>query len=148
MSLQDQLMADLKVAMKEKDRLRKLTITMLRAAIKQVEVDNRCELNNDDIISIIAKQIKQKKSAIEEFAKADRMDLVEEAQAEIKVLEAYLPEQMSQEEIVALVEATIAETGASSMKDMGKVVGIISGKTKGRADGSTIAALVKGALNK
>ncbi len=135
MSLKDTLMQDLKTAMKEKDTLRKSTITMLRAAIKQIEVDTREEMEDEGVIDIIAKQVKQKKAAIEEFTKGDRQDLVDEAQAEIDVLAVYLPEQMSEDEIKALVSETIAAVGATTMKDMGKVMGALSAKTKGRADG-------------
>ena len=148
MLLKDQLMEDLKVAMKEKDVVRKTTITMLRAAIKQVEVDQRVDLGDENVIQIIAKQVKQKRAAIEEFEKADRQDLVDEAHQEIKVLEAYLPEQLSEEELKQLITEAIAETGAASPKEMGKVISLVSGKTTGRADGKLIATLVKEILSK
>lgn len=148
MLLKDQLMEDLKVAMKEKDVVRKTTITMLRAAVKQVEVDQRVDLADEDVIQIIAKQIKQKRAAIEEFEKASRQDLVDEAHQEIKVLEAYLPEQLSEEELVQVIKEAIAETGAATPKEMGKVISLVSGKTTGRADGKQIAALVKEMLSK
>lgn len=147
MSLKDQLMDDLKVAMRDKEKLRKSVITMLRSAVKQVEVDERRELDDEAILDIIAKQIKQKNNAIIEFGNGNRPDLVEEAQEEIKVLMTYLPEQLSLEEIQVLVQKTIAEVGASSMKDMGKVMGIVSAATKGRADGKTISECVKAALS-
>ncbi|MBN2897790.1 MAG: GatB/YqeY domain-containing protein [Clostridia bacterium] len=146
MSLKDQLMVDLKAAMKEKDAIKKASVTMLRAAIKQVEVDERIELNDDQIIEIVAKQIKQKKGAIEEFRKGERQDLVDETQAEIDFLSTYLPEQLGEDEIKALVEATIAEMGASSMKDMGKVMGAMKAKTAGRADNTVVSDLVKALL--
>lgn len=148
MLLKDQLMEDLKVAMKEKDVVRKTTITMLRAAVKQVEVDQRVDLADEDVIQIIAKQIKQKRAAIEEFEKASRQDLVDEAHQEIKVLEAYLPEQLSEEELVQVIKEAIAETGAATPKEMGKVISLVSGKTTGRADGKQIATLVKEMLSK
>lgn len=146
MSLKDQLMIDLKAAMKEKDAVKKACVTMLRAAVKQVEVDERVELNDDQIVEIVAKQIKQKKGAIEEFTKGDRQDLVDEAQAEIDFLMTYLPEQLSEDEVKALVEATISELGASSMKDMGKVMGAMKAKTAGRADSKVVSDLVKALL--
>lgn len=146
MSLKDQLMDDLKIAMKEKDKIRKSVITMLRSAIKQVEVDERRDLDNDEIIDIIAKQIKQKNNAILEFQNGGRLDLVEEAKEEIRLLTAYLPEQLTLEEIQVIVKKAIEETGAASMKDMGKVMGIVSNATKGRADGKTISDCVKAAL--
>ena len=147
MSLKDLLMQDLKTAMQEKDVLRKTTVTMLRAAVKQVEVDQRVELLDQDIVEIVAKQIKQKRAAIEEFAKGGRQDLVDEALAEIHILEAYLPEQLTEEQIKAMVLEAIAETGASSPKDMGKVMTIMTPKTKGLADGKLVATLVKEQLN-
>jgi len=133
--------------MQEKDVLRKTTVTMLRAAVKQVEVDQRVELLDQDIVEIVAKQIKQKRAAIEEFAKGGRQDLVDEALAEIHILEAYLPEQLTEEQIKAMVLEAIAETGASSPKDMGKVMTIMTPKTKGLADGKLVATLVKEQLN-
>lgn len=148
MLLKDQLMEDLKVAMKEKDVVRKSTITMLRAAIKQMEVDQRVDLEDENVIEIIAKQIKQKRSALEEFEKANRQDLVDEAHQEIKVLEAYLPEQLSEEELKQVITDAITETGAATPKEMGKVISLVSGKTKGRADGKLIATLVKEILSK
>jgi len=146
MSLKDQLMVDLKAAMKEKDAVKKACVTMLRAAVKQVEIDERIELTDEQIVDIVAKQIKQKKGAIEEFSKGDRQDLVDEAQAEIDFLMSYLPEQLSEEEVKALVEATISEMGASSMKDMGKVMGAMKAKTAGRADSKIVSDLVKALL--
>lgn len=148
MSLQEMLMEDLKSAMREKDAIRKSTITMLRAAIKQVEVDQRVDLDAEGIIEIIARQIKQKRAAIEEFEKADRQDLVDEARTEIRVLETYLPEQLSEEELRVLIDEAVTETGAAGPKDMGKVMGVVSAKTKGKADGKLVANLVKEMLNK
>ncbi len=100
--LKDKLMDDLKAAMKAKDVVKKSTVTMLRAAVKQVEVDERIELSDDDIIAIVVKQIKQKRAAIEDFKKAERADMVKQTEAEIAVLETYLPEQLSNEEVVAI----------------------------------------------
>ncbi|SCZ77158.1 GatB/YqeY domain-containing protein [Acidaminobacter hydrogenoformans] len=147
MSLKDLLMQDLKAAMQEKDVLKKTTVTMLRAAVKQVEVDQRIELQDQDIVEIVAKQIKQKRAAIEEFSKGGRQDLVDEALAEIHILEAYLPEQLTEEQIKTMILEAIAETGASTPKDMGKVMGIMTPKTKGLADGKLVATLVKEHLN-
>lgn len=140
-------MDDLKVAMRDKDKLRKSSITMLRAAIKQVEVDERIELDDDAVIDIIAKQIKQKNNAIEEFRKGERQDLVDMTQEEIKILMAYMPEQLSEEAISVIVQDAIAKTGATNMKDMGKVMGIVTNATKGKADGKIVADLVKKALS-
>lgn len=145
--MKDQLMSDLKEAMKAKDTVRKSTITMLRAQIKQFEVDNRVDINEEQIIDIIAKQVKQKNAAIEEFEKAERIDLVDEAKGEINVLMAYLPKQMTEEEIRALVAQTIADVGAASQKDMGKVMGALSPKTKGKADNKLVSQVVRELLN-
>jgi len=146
--MKDQLMSDLKEAMKAKDTVRKSTITMLRSQIKQYEVDNRADITEEQIVDIIAKQVKQKNAAIEEFEKAERIDLVDEAKEEIKVLMAYLPEQMTEEEIRALVAQVISEVGAASQKDMGKVMGALSPKTKGKADNKLVSQVVRELLNK
>jgi uncharacterized protein YqeY len=147
MSLKDVLMDDLKVAMRDKDKLRKSTITMLRAAIKQIEVDERIELDDAAVIDIIVKQIKQKNNAIDEFRKGERQDLVDMTHEEIRILMNYMPEQLSEEAISEIVQEAIVKTGASSMKDMGKVMGIITDATKGKADGKIVADLVKKALS-
>lgn len=146
MSLKVLLMDDLKVAMREKDTTRKSVVTMLRAAIKQIEVDQRIELDDEAIIDIIAKQIKQKNNAIVEFKNGNRQDLVDLTEKEIEILMGYLPEQLSEEEVEKLVQDAITETGATSMKDMGKVMGIVTNATKGKADGKLISDLVKKAL--
>jgi hypothetical protein len=147
MSLKDLLMDDLKVAMREKDVLRKSVVTMLRAAVKQIEVDQRIELEDDAIIDIIAKQIKQKNNAITEFQNGNRQDLVDLTNQEIQILMKYLPEQLSEDEVFTIVKDAIQQTGATSMKDMGKVMGIVTNATKGKADGKLIADLVKKALS-
>jgi len=147
MSLKDRFMADLKQAMKEKNTKLKDTITMARAAVKQIEVDQRIDMDDSGIIEIIAKQIKQKKGAIEEFEKGGRADLADEAREEIKILSAYLPEPLSAEELKALVLKTIQETGAASVKDMGKVVSAVMPQVVGRADGKEVSALVKSLLS-
>lgn len=147
MSLKDLLMDDLKVAMREKDAVRKSVVTMLRAAVKQVEVDQRIELDDEAIIDIIAKQIKQKNNAIVEFKNGDRQDLVDLTEKEIDILMKYLPEQLSEDEVLKIVQEAIESTGAASMKDMGKVMGIVTNATKGKADGKLVADLVKKALS-
>jgi uncharacterized protein YqeY len=146
MTIQEKLMADLKDAMKQKLSLKKSVITMLRAAIKQVEVDERRSLEDDEILDIIAKQVKQKRSVIEEFIKGDRQDLADEAQEEILVLEGYLPEPLSEEELRILVKDAIETSQATSMKDMGKVMTIVTGQSKGRADGKVVSQMVKDLL--
>ena len=148
MSLKDKLTDDLKVAMREKDKLRKSVVTLVRSAVKQIEVDERRELTDEDVLEIIAKQVKQKRGAIEEFSKGGREDLVEMTKNEIDILMAYLPEQLTEEEVVEIVKAAIEKVGATTMKDMGKVMGIVSESTKGKADGKLIADLVKKSLSK
>lgn len=143
MSIQDKLMDDLKTSMKTKNKLRKDVITMVRAAIKQREVDERVELSDEDIIDIISKQVKQKKDSISEFQKGDRQDLVELTEKEIDILLEYLPKQLSEEEVDEIVKETIDEVGAESVKDMGKVMNGVLPKIKGRADGSLVNKLVR-----
>jgi Uncharacterized conserved protein len=147
MSLKDLLMDDLKVAMKDKDVVKKSVVTMLRAAIKQIEVDQRIELDDEAIIEIIAKQIKQKNNAIVEFENGNRQDLVDLTKNEIEFLMKYLPEQLSPDEVKVIVDEAIATTGATTMKDMGKVMGIVTNATKGKAEGKLISDLVKKALS-
>lgn len=143
MSLKEKLQEDLKFSMKNKDTVKKSVITLIRAGIKQYEVDNRVELDDDGIIDIISKQLKQRKDSLVEFEKAGREDLIEETKSEIQVLEEYLPQQLSEEELEKIVIDTIAEVGATSMKDMGKIMSTIKPKTAGRADGRKINELVK-----
>ncbi|MBS7526771.1 GatB/YqeY domain-containing protein [Fusibacter paucivorans] len=148
MSLKDKLTEDLKSAMKSKDQVKKSTVTMLRAAIKQIEVDERKELTDDEILDIIAKQVKQKNNAIEDFTNGGREDLVDLTKTEIDILMNYMPEQLSDEALEAIVADAIQSTGASTIKDMGKVMGIVTGKTKGQADNKRIADMVKKSLVK
>lgn len=145
--IKELLMQDLKAAMRDKDVVKKSTVIMLRAAIKQVEVDTRVELADQDVIEIIQKQIKQKKAALEEFMKASREDLINETEAEIAILMDYLPEQLTVEELRKLVSETIKEVGAVSMKDMGSVMAAMKDKTSGRADGKTLSTIIKECLS-
>ena len=146
MSLKEKLQEDLKSSMRNKDVVRKSVVTLIRASIKQYEVDNRVELGDDEIIDIISKQLKQRNDALEEFAKANREDLVKETESEIEVLKEYLPQQLSEEELNEIVKLTISEVGATSMKDMGKVMGLVSDRTKGKADNKTVSEIVKSFL--
>lgn len=147
MSLKEQLMADLKVAMREKDAIRKATITMVRAAILQNEKDNKVELNDEDVLGVIAKQVKQRKDAFGEFEKAQREDLMEQTQKELDVLMDYLPKQLTEEEVRSIVLETMNEVGATTMKDMGKVMAAVMPKVKGKTDGAIINKHVKDLLN-
>lgn len=147
MTLKDTLMNDLKESMKNKDQVRKSVVTLVRSAIKQKEVDERVELSDDDILDVISKQLKQRKDALEEFKKVQRDDLVEETEKEISILMGYLPEQLTDEELHAIVSETINQVGATTMKDMGKIMGVVMPKVKGKADGKRINEVAKQILN-
>jgi uncharacterized protein YqeY len=143
MSLKEQLFADLKTAMKEKDTLKKDTVQLIRSGILQFEKDNKVELDDEGVMEIITKQLKSRRDSLPDFVKSGREDLIEKLNKEIEILLSYLPEQLSEEEIAKIVEEAIAETGAASVKDMGKVMGIVNPKLKGRADMKVVGALVK-----
>ena len=147
MSLKERLMADLKEAMKSKDKLRKDVITMVRAAIKQKEVDERVELDDADIENIISKQLKEKKSSIEEFKKGNRDDLVKQTNDEIEILLKYLPEQLSDEELKEIIKKVIDENEITSMKDIGKLMKNVMPLIKGKADGKQVNVIAKELLN-
>lgn len=148
MALKKQLLTDLKVAMKAKDKVRKSTITLIRAAILQEEKDKQIDdLEDSDIEAIISKQYKQRKDSLKEFEKAGRDDLIEQTKAEMAIIEDYLPKQLSPDEIGTIVEDTIQEIGAESMKDMGKVMKAIMPKVKGKADGKVVNQIVREKLN-
>lgn len=148
MSFKETLLQDLKVAMKEKDTIRKNTIQLVRSGILQIEKDNHVELDDDGILDVIAKELKKRRDSLPEFEKSGRTDLIENLNKEIDVLLGYLPEQLTEDEIQKIVEETIAEVGASTMKDMGKVMGAVSSKVKGRADNRVVSGFVKKLLSK
>ena len=143
MSLKEQLFADLKTAMKEKDTLKKDTVQLIRSGILQFEKDNKVELDDEGVMEIITKQLKSRRDSLPDFVKSGREDLIEKLNKEIEILLGYLPEQLSEDEIAAIVEEAIAATGAASIKEMGKVMGIVNPKVKGRADMKVVGALVK-----
>ena len=147
MSLKEKLMEDLKESMKNHDEVKKNTVTMIRASIKQIEVDKRVELEDNDIIDIISKEAKKRKDALAEFEKAGREDLIAQTNEELAIIKTYLPEELSTEELTRIIEDTIAEVGAETMKDMGKVMQAVKAKTAGRADGKTINEIVKSKLS-
>lgn len=148
MSLKDRITDDMKAAMRAKDGERLSAIRMLLAACKQREVDERIVLDDAAIVGIVDKLIKQRKDSIAAFEQAGRTDLVEKEGAEVRVLEAYLPERLSAEQIRAAVEALVAELGASGPGDMGKVMGAAKGRLAGKADMGLVSAAVKAALAK
>jgi uncharacterized protein YqeY len=143
MSLKEVLQQDLKTAMKEKDTIRKNVVTMMRAAILQIEKDKKIELDDEGVIEVIAKGVKQRKDSIPEFEKGNRQDLIENINKEIDILMAYLPQQLSDDEVSRIVADTIIEVGAQSVKDMGRVMSALMPKVKGRADGKLVNILVK-----
>lgn len=143
MSLKEQLFADLKTAMKEKDTLRKDTVQLIRSGILQFEKDNKVELDDEGVLEIISKQLKSRRDSMPDYVKSGREDLIEKLNKEMEILLGYLPEQLSEDEIQKIVEEAIAETGAASVKEMGKVMGLINPKLKGRADMKVVGALVK-----
>ncbi len=147
MSLKDRITDDMKSAMRAKETARLGTIRLLLAAIKQKEVDERIELDDANVSSIVEKLIKQRKDSISQFQAAGRDDLVTAEQAEMSVLQAYLPEQLSAAEVEAAVVAAIAESGAASVRDMGKVMGLLKSRLAGRADMAQVSALIKTRLN-
>ena len=146
MSLINKLMEDMKTSMRNKDTIRKNTITMVRAAVKQIEVDERRILSDEEILEIISKQLKEKRIVIEEFKKGAREDLVQLTNAEIDILLEYLPKQLSYEEVKAIVIETISEVKATSMKDIGLIMKTVMPKVKGRTDGNIVNKAIKEVL--
>lgn len=143
MALKEKLMEDFKDAMKSKDEVKKNTINLARAAIKQVEVDTRTELKDEDILLIIAKQVKMRKDALADFEKGGRTDLIEAYKKEIEILEVYLPAQLTEDEIRVVVESTAKELGIDGGKqNMGKLMGPVMAKVKGQADGGAVKKVV------
>jgi uncharacterized protein YqeY len=148
MSLKDQITEDMKSAMRAKETERLGTIRLLLAAIKQREVDERIVVDDVGIVAIIEKLIKQRKDSITQFDKAGRMDLVNQETNELNILQAYMPAQLSAEEITGIVSKTIADLGASSPQDMGKVIGALKAQLAGKADMGMVSGMVKAALAK
>jgi uncharacterized protein YqeY len=137
----------MKTAMRAKDSARLSTVRLLLAAMKQKEVDERVELSDTDVVTIIEKMIKQRRESIAQFEKAARQDLADKEKAEIQVLSGYLPQQLDDAEIQKEINSVIAETGASGAKDMGKVMAALKGRLAGRADMGKVSGLVKGKLS-
>ncbi len=143
MSLKERLAEDLKNSMKNKDVVRKNTVQLVRSGILQFEKDNKVVLDDEGVIDVIAKELKQRRDSLPEFEKSGREDLIEKLHQEMEVLMEYLPKQLTEDELSEIIKEAIAETGASSIKDMGKVMGIVTAKTKGRADAKLIGVLAK-----
>jgi uncharacterized protein YqeY len=143
MSLKERLLEDMKNAMKQKDVISKNAIQMVRAAVLQVEKDNRITLDDDGVIDVIAKEVKKRRDVLPEYERSGRQDLIDNLKAEIELLMKYLPQQFTEEELEAIVRQAVEETGASSPRDMGKVMQAVMPKVKGRADGKVVNAIVK-----
>lgn len=146
MTLKGQIREDMKTAMKAGDKDRLKVVRLILAAIKQIEIDKRIELDDAAVLAVLNKMVKQRHDSVSQFTDGGRQDLADIELAEIVVLDTYLPEQMSDEELDALVVQVIADTGAESLRDMGKVMGLIKSKSEGRADMAAVGAKVKSRL--
>lgn len=148
MSLLEQLNSDMKLFMKNREKDKLLVIRMVKASLQNESIKlKKDSLTGDEELTVLSREIKQRKDSLHEFSKANRLDLVDKVQKEIDILDVYLPEQLSEEELQAVVKETIAETGASSKADMGKVMSAIMPKVKGKADGAVINRLVSEQLS-
>lgn len=144
--LKAQLVDDMKAAMKGGDRPRLAVIRLINAAIKQREVDERIELGDEQVLAVLDKMVKQRRDSITQYTDAGRTDLAEVEQAEVEIIQGYLPAALGDDEIAAIIEQAIADTGASSMADMGKVMGKVKPQVQGRADVGAVSGLVKAKL--
>ncbi|WP_017811840.1 MULTISPECIES: GatB/YqeY domain-containing protein [Paenibacillus] len=143
MSLSERLNENMKQAMRDKDKFKLSTIRMVRSTIKNLEIDLKRDVNDEEVLDILSREIKQRKDALQEFEKAGRDDLTSNLRAEIEIISEYLPAQLSEEEIKVIVQQTILETGASSKADMGKLMSALMPKVKGRADGKVVNQTVQ-----
>lgn len=146
MSLKEQILADMKTAMREKKASQLESIRMLRAAIQRKEVDEQIELDDEQVLAILQKQIKQSQDAIQQFKAGDRQDLADKEQTHVDNLQAYLPAQLSDDEVAEAVTKAISATGAESMRDMGKVMGMLKNQLQGKADMGKVSGLIKARL--
>ena len=145
-STKEKVMDDIKTAMKAKDKERLATLRLISSAIKQREVDDRTELDDDGLLAVLEKMVKQRKESITQYKDADREDLLAKEEAELVIIREYMPEAMPAAEVESLIRKAIDDTGASSMKDMGKVMGIVKGQVQGRADMSEVSSQIKAML--
>ncbi|SFV81064.1 Transamidase GatB domain protein [hydrothermal vent metagenome] len=145
--LKARVINDMKLAMKAKDKDALKAVRMILGAIKQKEVDDRIELDDTQVLAVIQKMVKQRKDSISQFKDADRTDLVEVEEAELVIINNYMPAQLSEAEIATAVDKAIADTNASSMQDMGKLMGMLKGQLGGKADMGTVSALIKSKLS-
>lgn len=147
MSIKNRIDEDLKAAMRAKDEIRLLTLRQVKTAIRLKEDERRSDIDDEMIIKVLATLAKQRRESIDSFTQGGRAELADQERAELAVLEEYLPKQLSEEEVAALVDAAIAELGASSMKEMGQVMKLVLAKAAGAADGKMVSALVKDKLS-
>ena len=145
--LKNQIIADMKSAMKAKDSATLKAVRMIVEAIKQKEVDTREELDDQGILAVIQKMVKQRKDSIDQFTQAGRDDLVSVEEAELKVINLYMPKQLSENEIESVVDQVISQTGASGMQDMGKLMGVLKGELSGKADMGIVSKIIKSKLS-
>lgn len=145
--MRNQILEDLKTAMKNQDKETLSVIRMIKGAIQMEELNTKRELTDDEVIEIVSKQIKTRKESIAEFEKGNRNDLIEQTESEIKILEKYLPEQLSEDEMFKIIDQAFNEVQPESMKDMGKLMGIITPKVKGRYDMGEISKIIKNKIN-
>lgn len=143
MSLKERLLEDMKNAMKDKDTIKKNVVQMTRAAVLQVEKDNRITLDDDGIIDVISKEVKKRRDVLPDYEKSGRQDLIDSLKAEIDVLLQYLPQQLTEEELEVIVRKAVQDTGATSSKDMGRIMQAVMPLVKGKADGKMINVMVK-----
>ena len=144
--IKTQISNDVKDAMRSKDKDRLAALRLILAAFKQKEVDERIELSDEQSISVLNKMAKQHRDSIEQFGQANRDDLIKKEQLELDIIESYLPEKLSEEEVNLLIDEAISETGANSVKDMGKVIGLLKGKLQGQADMGEVSRLIRDKL--
>ena len=147
MSLAERISEDMKQAMKNKDKLRLSVIRMIRSAIKYAEIEQKTTLSDEQIIDVLTREVKQRRDSLQEFEKAGREDLSEAVKLELEVLKDYLPQQLTEDELRAIIQETVGQVGASTKADMGKVMGALMPKIKGRADGKLVNQLVQEKLS-
>ena len=146
MTLKERITEDMKIAMKARETERLGAIRLLLSSIKQKEVDERIQLSDPDVVAVIEKMLKQRRDSIAQFEAAGRTDLADKEKFEVGVLQTYMPQALSEAEVAAIIQAAITETGASGVKDMGKVMGVVKAKVTGRADMGKVSALIKSKL--
>ncbi len=147
MSLKEVLLADMKSAMKEKNTIKKDTIQIVRAGILQVEKDENIELNDEQILNIISTELKKRKDVLPDYERSGRDDLISDIGQQIEILNGYLPEQLSEEELTSIIEEIISSVGATTMKEMGSVMSKVLPKVKNRADGKIVSQIIKNKLS-